>query len=121
MYEQLFSQQRLHIVETGSHCQGSHIHRSKAGIAARVDPGKRRQIHRNVERHAMISTTVTAYLQSQRRNLGALPRPCADIDAVRAMLALTSEIIRRQRIDDRLFDLLHEFAGEQACTWMVAA
>jgi hypothetical protein len=81
----------------GQHClraNSTHIDRFQSGIAAGVDPGKRRQVHRHIQRQAVVGAAVAAHLQAQRGDLGAFVVAAGHVDARRAFNALTGEIIR---------------------------
>ena len=96
--DQFVGQLLLHI---GQHClraNGAHVDCFQSGIAARINPGKRGQIHRHIQRQPMIGAAVAAYLQAERGNLRAFVSAAGHIDARRAFNALTDEIIRRKTL-----------------------
>nr|GEU28320.1 hypothetical protein [Tanacetum cinerariifolium] len=70
---QFFGQLLLHVRQRCLGADGAHVGRFQPGIAARVDPGKRRQVHRHIERQAVVGAAVAAHLEAERGDLGAPP------------------------------------------------
>src|SRR6185312_125348 len=76
-------------------------------VAARVDAVEGLQVHVHVEGQA-VEAAAAAHAQAQRGHLGV-----GDIHARRTLPAFGDDVPVRQRIDDRLLDLVDQLAHAQ--------